>query len=479
MMSTPIITAARGVSRVTTLSSYIPHRVIRSSRPCLILNKKWFQPGFPVHLGPHFGWSLYGYQSDVSTSGKGAPTKPQDEPAPPPKWDPHQRLDAAYVGVPEKEGFRVFFHEVDSPGTDAPDPAARTSIRSDQIALGLTTARPAAHVAAPLETDASSADASGSPAPFRKIPSPTPPSGPLHLLSPWHSIPLTNGTFTDGAPFFYVNEIPRGTRAKMEIQTRVPFNPIGQDTKKGQLRFLEYSHPLCPDGMPFHYGAFPQTWENPRHCHFRGSKGARALSNGMPAAADGYGGDDDPIDVVNLSLTPRAVGEVVAVRIVGVLPMLDDGEADWKVLVVEADDMSMDHIRTSHDVPPETVEAVRHWFQYYKTVDGKPENVFAHEGEVLDGGIARAVVEHTHRAWDALRRGLEPWAAEGKNGTDTADVSATVSGESLSALSASLVARPKLTMQGIRPDVQALEDAASPFHPKKWWWSTGGEGWKP
>ena len=51
-------------------------------------------------------------------------------------------------------------------------------------------------------------------------------------------------------------EIPLGTRAKMEICTKSPLNPIKQDEKKGKLRFVNWPYPC-------NYGAFPQTWENP------------------------------------------------------------------------------------------------------------------------------------------------------------------------------------------------------------------------
>lgn len=50
------------------------------------------------------------------------------------------------------------------------------------------------------------------------------------ISSFWHSVPLfadqNNGLYN------YVNEIPKGTRAKMEIATKIENNPIVQDVKK-------------------------------------------------------------------------------------------------------------------------------------------------------------------------------------------------------------------------------------------------------
>lgn len=52
-------------------------------------------------------------------------------------------------------------------------------------------------------------------------------------LSPWHDIPLRAG---DGL-FNMVCEIPKETKAKMEVATDEPNTPIKQDTKKGKLRY--------------------------------------------------------------------------------------------------------------------------------------------------------------------------------------------------------------------------------------------------
>jgi len=57
----------------------------------------------------------------------------------------------------------------------------------------------------------------------------------------------------------FVVEIPKFSRAKFEIATGEALNPIKQDTKKGQLRNYNYGD------MPFNYGCFPQTWEDPAH----------------------------------------------------------------------------------------------------------------------------------------------------------------------------------------------------------------------
>merc|ERR1719424_2119446 len=94
-------------------------------------------------------------------------------------------------------------------------------------------------------------------------------------VSPWHDIPLRAGN----GLYNYVNEIPKGTRAKMEIATDEDATPINQDIKKGALRYFNYGD------IPFNYGCLPQTWEDPNQVH----------------PATNCVGDNDPIDVVEIS----------------------------------------------------------------------------------------------------------------------------------------------------------------------------------
>eukprot|EP00656_Telonema_subtile_P017942 TRINITY_DN19675_c0_g1_i2.p1 TRINITY_DN19675_c0_g1~~TRINITY_DN19675_c0_g1_i2.p1 ORF type:complete len:350 (+),score=86.81 TRINITY_DN19675_c0_g1_i2:2-1051(+) len=127
-------------------------------------------------------------------------------------------------------------------------------------------------------------------------------------ISPWHDIPL----FPHNAPedeVHFICEIPKYTRAKFEIATDEPLNRIKQDVAHGVLR--EYKH----GDMCFNYGALPQTWEDP--AHFSEETQAK--------------GDNDPLDAIEMGLTPMRTGEVRAVRVLGVLALIDSGETDWKV----------------------------------------------------------------------------------------------------------------------------------------------------
>ena len=58
-------------------------------------------------------------------------------------------------------------------------------------------------------------------------------------ISPWHDIPLEGKT--EGS-YNMVVEIPKMTKAKMEVATKEENNPIAQDIKKGVLR--DYHGPI-------------------------------------------------------------------------------------------------------------------------------------------------------------------------------------------------------------------------------------------
>lgn len=198
-------------------------------------------------------------------------------------------------------------------------------------------------------------------------------------ISPWHDIEMSAGNGT----FNYVNEIPKGTTAKMEVATDEDYTPIKQDTKKGALRFFKYGD------MPFNYGCIPQTWEDPNVKH----------------AATGYVGDNDPVDVVEISNEPMTMAAVEPVKVVGIMALIDEEETDWKVIAIRTSNPLSEKINDVGDIDthiPGCVDAIRHWFRMYKTADGKPENSFAFDGEAKDKAFAHEVIEETHQSYKDL-----------------------------------------------------------------------------
>ncbi|KAK9838124.1 hypothetical protein WJX81_002747 [Elliptochloris bilobata] len=201
-------------------------------------------------------------------------------------------------------------------------------------------------------------------------------------ISPWHDIPLRN---SDGT-INMVCEIPKDTTAKLEVATGEEGTPIKQDVKKGKPRF--YHEPI-----PWNYGMLPQTWEDPQHCD---------------AALGNLTGDNDPVDVVELSGVQLAAGSVHRVRALGAFAMIDEGELDWKVLCVRADLPLAERLHDIADIErelPGELERVMIWFRDYKIPDGKPPNAFGYGGAPLGASLAGRVISDTHALYQDLVSG--------------------------------------------------------------------------
>lgn len=197
-------------------------------------------------------------------------------------------------------------------------------------------------------------------------------------ISAWHDIPLKGS----GDSYNMVVEIPKMTKAKMEVSTKEKSNPIAQDIKKGKLR--DYHGPIF-----WNYGCLPQTWEDPNAEH--------------PELK--IFGDDDPIDVVEIGSAALAMGSVKEVKVLGVLGMIDDGELDWKVLAIATDDELASTFNDVDDVPDSIKAGIREWFRWYKTPDDKPVNAFGFDEKFLDVAATKEIIEETHVAWQKLRSG--------------------------------------------------------------------------
>jgi len=199
-------------------------------------------------------------------------------------------------------------------------------------------------------------------------------------VSPFHDIPLWVDRKKGIANM--VVEIPKGTRPKLEISKGDTLNPIKQDVKNGKLR-------LVHDPYPFNYGAFPQTWENPLfHDERTNAKG-----------------DNDPLDVCDISSSVRNTGDIVQVKILGTYAMIDSGETDWKIIVIDVTDPNADQYDYHTDIPSEKLDEVFTFLRDYKIPDGNPPNNFAFNNELKDKDFALQIVEETHEEWANLIHG--------------------------------------------------------------------------
>jgi inorganic pyrophosphatase len=83
---------------------------------------------------------------------------------------------------------------------------------------------------------------------------------------------------------------------------------------------------------------------------------------------DTLGLDGDPLDALVLLPVPLFPGCLVECRAVGMFTMTDDAGPDNKVLVVPTD-VRFDHIQDLSDVPPFTLEEIKHFFLHYKDLE--------------------------------------------------------------------------------------------------------------
>ncbi|XP_061765469.1 inorganic pyrophosphatase 2, mitochondrial isoform X1 [Nerophis ophidion] len=218
-----------------------------------------------------------------------------------------------------------------------------------------------------------------------------------NYISPFHDIPLIAEAEQQDLPakkakksevlFNMVVEVPRWSNAKMEIATQEPLNPIMQDVKKGKLRYVANIFPH--KGYIWNYGAIPQTWEDPNHTD----------------SETKCCGDNDPIDVCDIGTQVCSIGQVIQVKVLGILAMIDEGEMDWKVIAINAEDPDAKNLNNIDDVRknrPGHLEATVDWFRKYKVPDGKPENQFGFNAQFKDKDFAVEMIKSTHKHWRAL-----------------------------------------------------------------------------
>lgn len=144
---------------------------------------------------------------------------------------------------------------------------------------------------------------------------------PWHHVSPGaHAPEIVNG----------IIEIPRGSKAKYEL-----------DKESGLLKLdrVLYSSVY----YPANYGFIPQT----------------------------YCDDKDPLDILIITQIEIVPLCIVSARVIGVMRMLDGGEADDKIIAVAAGDPSVNHIKDISELPAHFLIELRNFFESYTKLENK------------------------------------------------------------------------------------------------------------
>jgi inorganic pyrophosphatase len=129
-------------------------------------------------------------------------------------------------------------------------------------------------------------------------------------------------------------EIPAGSKNKYEYDEDLHI------IKVDRVGFTAMAH-------PYDYGFIPQTRSE----------------------------DGDHLDAFVLLDPSVFPGCLVEGRPVGVVMMLDDGEADEKIICVPAKDPRMDHITQLDQLSPHIAKEIQHFFEHYKDLQGKKTEI--------------------------------------------------------------------------------------------------------
>lgn len=174
----------------------------------------------------------------------------------------------------------------------------------------------------------------------------------ITIKHPWHGI-----TPGEGAPRIVnaIIEIPQGSRAKYEID---------KDSGLLKLDRVIYSSVYYPNN----YGFIPQT----------------------------YGDDKDPLDILVLTSMPVQPFCLMQAKVIGVMQMIDSGDADDKIIAVAYNDPSMNHYNNIEELPRHFFDEMRHFFEEYKKLENKTVVV----EEFGDKTKALKIVEDAIKSYD-------------------------------------------------------------------------------
>jgi len=165
------------------------------------------------------------------------------------------------------------------------------------------------------------------------------------VLHPWHGV-----SYGENAPRIVnaIIEIPQGSRCKYEID-----KPTGL-LKLDRVIYSSFYYPC-------NYGFIPQT----------------------------YGDDKDPLDILVITTLPVVPLTLMEAKVIGVMQMIDGGDADDKIIAVAANDPGVNYYNNIEQLPKHFFDELRHFFEEYKKLENKTVVV----EEFADKSKALKVVE--------------------------------------------------------------------------------------
>lgn len=102
-----------------------------------------------------------------------------------------------------------------------------------------------------------------------------------------------------------------------------------------------------------------------------------------------YAKDNDPLDVLVLCSEPILPMSLVKCHPIGILQMTDNGYPDEKVIAVASNDPFYNQYNDVSELPQHVVDEIKHFFQVYKTLEGKSTAIH----EMKDREYACKIIE--------------------------------------------------------------------------------------
>lgn len=167
---------------------------------------------------------------------------------------------------------------------------------------------------------------------------------------PWHGISI--GKEAPEMVNTYIETVPTDT-VKYEIDKKSGFLKVDRPQK--------YSS-ICPTL----YGFIPQTYCGGRIAALCRERVRR------PSIV----GDDDPLDICVLTEKTISHGDIIVRAIpIGGFRMIDQGQADDKIIAVMHGDGLYSQWRDVNDCPPAFIDRLKHYFLTYKDLPGSDERL--------------------------------------------------------------------------------------------------------
>ncbi len=93
-----------------------------------------------------------------------------------------------------------------------------------------------------------------------------------------------------------------------------------------------------------------------------------------------YADDNDPLDVLVLCQEDIEPLSIVKVYPIGVMKMIDSDEIDEKIIAIPFGDPSLTQYKDIKELPNHLLSEMRHFFEVYKSLEGKKTYILDVEG---------------------------------------------------------------------------------------------------